>query len=418
MGIDFFAWGFIDPFFSVYADFLLENLFLVGLIVSVKGFIGLIALAPLSEIIRVKSSRMVAIIGRLGALLTVILYFCAGIFHLPALLFVGAIFHGIGGAARDVATRDYLMEASSKQYASTILGTNFSIRHMSWMIAAVAGGYFLYFVTSTSEKEIHHVIPILFAIAIPFYISSIYLLKKLSPNKTTCFPFCAFKPARILKKEFRLFQHFFHLNLQIKFSMLLICFLQVIQSSLLLFLPILAFQMQLSIAEIGLLMASVYAPMLLSAIFSVFEDRTDRMLFIIGGLMFSVLPLIILSQVEAPLFIGISAVLTSLSLAIIMPANLGTIAANTERKDSPQIAALQIIFQRLGMLIGALLIGSISELYTIQTAFVLIAILAIIFAIFATIVKIKYRPEKKVPPWRFTHIHPLHPHLLHIHHTL
>lgn len=416
--VDFFAWGFIDPFFSTFANGILDNFFLVGLLVALKGLTGLIFLAPLSEVVSKKSPRIAGLIGRIGSVLTLFLYISGGIAHIPALLFLGSFFHGIAGAARDIAARDYLMEESSKKHASTILGTNFSIRYATWMFAAIFAGFIALKIGETWNMSTQSALPYLFLLTIPCFITSFFLVQKLTPNNKP-FPKKAFVPKAIYKKEKELFKKFTSLNLQLKFSILLIFFLQIVRSALLLFLPLLALQMELPIEHIGVLIALMHAPMLLSAVFSIFEDKSDRMLFIIGGLLFSSVPLMLLSQVNAPLIIGILAVLTALSVAIIMPANLGNIAANTKQKDASSIAALQIIFQRLGMLFGAFCIGTVSELFGIQSAFILMSLLAISFAGFAIFIRWKFKHEvtKKASLNHPFHLHPLDPHLFHSHHN-
>jgi MFS family permease len=418
MALDFFAWGLIDPFFSTYAASLLNNLFLVGLLVATKGFVGLLSLSPLSQTIHHISPRFVGIMGRIGCVFAVLSYAAGGFLTLPLLLFVGAIFHGFSGAARDIATREYLMESSSKNNASTILGTNFSVFNTAWMTGSILCGVLLMWCIHTFAQDIPHFVPFVLLACIPIFLASAFLLRKLPKKTGTRFPFAAYAPQNVYQNEKKIFLLFSALNLQLKFSVVLICFLQMIRSALLLFLPLLAFQLELSVFQVGLLMAAMHAPLLLSALFSVFEDRTDRMLFIIGGLLFSVIPLLLLSQVSAPLLIGISTVLTSLSLAIIMPANLGTIAANTKHSDAPLMAALQVMSQRFGMLFGSLIIGTVSQIFGIASAFLLIAFLAISFALFALFVRFHFQVEKKVVLEKnhLFHIHPLHPHLFHIHH--
>lgn len=417
MALDFLVWGLIDPFFSTFAASLLNNLFLVGLLVATKGFVGLISLSPLSETIHDISPRFVGIMGRFGCIIAVLFYVSGGLLVLPPLLFLGAVFHGFSGSARDISTRGYLMEVSSKNNASTILGTNFSLQNAAWMIGSILCGGILLFVTTSFSVSIPSAIPYVFLCCIPIFLVSAFLLHRLPKKKNTQFPFSAYSPAAVCRNEKKIFGLFCKLNLQLKFSILLICFLQVIRSALLLFLPLLALELELSAFQIGLLMAAMHAPLLLSVFFSIFEDRTDRMLFIIGGLLFSVIPLLLLSQVSAPILIGLSTVLTSLSLAIIMPANLGTIAANTKHEDAPGMAALQVMSQRFGMLFGSLLIGTVSQLFGIASAFLLIAFLAISFAIFAVIVRFQFQIEKKIDfENHLFHVHPLHPHLFHIHH--
>lgn len=415
--VDFFAWGLIDPFFSTFARDVLQNLFLVGILISCKGLSGLLFLAPLSQVLHVKSPRIVSLIGRMGSTAAIFLYALGGITFTTWILFLGSFLHGIAGSARDVSTRDYLMTQSPKKYASTILGTNFSVRYGAWMTASIISGFLIVGMSLLFHMPTENILPYAFLISIPFFLSSFFLLQTIASNDKP-FPYKAFLPKAIFLREKNLLQKFCNLHIQVKFSISLIMFLQIVRSALLLFLPLMALDMNLSIEKVGILIAFMYAPLLLSAIFSIFEDKAERMLFVIGGLLFASVPLLLLSQVDTPLHIGFLAVLTSLSIAVIMPANLGNIAANTKRSEAAHVSALQIISQRMGMLVGAFCIGTVSQLFGIQSAFLVIALLAITFAIFAIIVRRKFKHEEKTFTLHqsFT-IHPLHPQLYHNHHS-
>jgi hypothetical protein len=270
----------------------------------------------------------------------------------------------------------------------------------------------------TFAQDIPHFVPFVLLACIPIFLASAFLLRKLPKKTGTRFPFAAYAPQNVYQNEKKIFLLFSALNLQLKFSVVLICFFANDPKRL----AFVFTSSRISTRAFGFSgrtpnggNACTTSPF---GAFSVFEDRTDRMLFIIGGLLFSVIPLLLLSQVSAPLLIGISTVLTSLSLAIIMPANLGTIAANTKHSDAPLMAALQVMSQRFGMLFGSLIIGTVSQIFGIASAFLLIAFLAISFALFALFVRFHFQVEKKVVLEKnhLFHIHPLHPHLFHIHH--
>ncbi len=415
IALDWLAWGLIDPFFSAFAHTLMNSLILVGLIPTTKGFFGVISLGPISETIRRVSARKVAIFARIITICCFFCYISGAFFEVIWLLFLGAALNGIGNSARDCSTRDILMEASNKKTASTILGTSYSAKNLLWILSSIVIGFILFFLGGLFQQEPLEVFKYILIAVIPIFIVSMMLVRSL-PKHNERMQVNILSPVHMAKYEFRLIKSFFALNALTKFSMMLICFLQIITISLMIFLPLLALdKLGLSHQYVGLLMAAMFCPLLFSAFISIFEDRGDRMNFIIGGLFFATFPLIILSQVNTPLIVGASAVLISLSLAIITPANLGAIAAATEAKDAPLIASLQVLFARLGTLIGASSIGVISEFYGIQTAFLIIAILAVLFALCAVVIKWYFNEQKKVEKHHFK-IHPLHPHSFHFHH--
>ncbi len=413
--LDFLAWGLIDPFFSVFVNSIFQNILLVGLVVSLRGFVALICLAPMSEIITVHGSRGVAIWARLLTALALVLYIIGGVMMNAVLLFIAAIIQGVGNAGRDVSTREALMTASTADNASTIFGVNFSSRNAAWMTTAALSGFVLVWIAEGFQTPFEEILPFAFAIGVPIILTAGFLIHFRPRRALSPFTFATIRPDRIWRQEAQLYRRFWSLSAQLKFALLLICFLQLIRNALLLFLPLLAFQLELSPIRVGLLMATMQIPLLFSGMISIFEDRTDRMVFVIGGLLFSVIPFILLSQVAAPMVVALLAVCISLALAIIHPANLGIIAAHTPHSEVPKVAALQIVFQWLGVLVGALVLGVISEYFGVRIAFLILAILAIVFAVCAVIIKWRYRelPFPKHYPFR---IHPLHPQVTQIHH--
>ncbi len=413
--LDFLAWGFIDPFFSIFVQSVLEHIVLVGLLVSLRALVALISLAPMSEIITRNGGAGVAIYARIFTAIALLFYALGGILFQPILLFVAAIIQGVGNAARDVSTREALMTLSSAHNASTIFGTNFSFRNAAWMSSAACSGFVLVWLAEVLQVDFSAVLPIAFIIGLPCVLVAAVLAYFRKPHVHSPFSFVFLRPSRVWIEEKSLFQLFRSLTTQLKFALLLICFLQLIRNALLLFLPLLAFQLELSPMRVGLLLATMQIPLLFSGMISIFADRTDRMIFVIGGLLFSVIPFLLLTQATAPLLIALLAVCISLALAIIHPANLGIIAAHTAHSDAPRVAALQIVFQWLGVLVGALALSVISEYFGIRIAFFILAIAAILFAICAALIKWRYR-ELPLPKHSPFHAHSLHPQIADIHH--
>ncbi len=414
--LDFLAWGFIDPFFSVFVNDIFQNVLLVGLVFALRGLVALLSLGPMSEIISRHGGVGISLFARIFTVVALVLYLIGGLMMSPLVLFLGAIIQGIGNAGRDVSTREALMTSSNQENASTIFGANFSFRNAAWMSSAALSGFVLMGLAGFAGVAFVDIVPIAFLIGICCITASGFLIHQRKKTNQTPFSWSVLRPDIILQEEKGLFQLFWSLAAPLKFSLILICFLQLIRNALLLFLPLLAFQLELSPARVGLLMATMQIPLLFSGMISIFEDRTDRMVFIIGGLLFSVIPFFMLSQVDAPLMVALLSVCISLSLAIIHPANLGIIAAHTPHAKAPRVAALQIVFQWLGVLLGALALGVISEYFGIRVAFLILAALAIVFAITAVAIKWRFR-ERPAPTKHPFFIHPLHPQVAPIQHS-
>ncbi len=158
--------------------------------------------------------------------------------------------------------------------------------------------------------------------------------------------------------------------------------------------PLLSFSLNLKIWQIGILMAFLYLPYVFSYSFSVLADKLERFSIVIFGLILSIFPLIMLSIISQPLWIGILSTIISLSMAIIQPANLGIVTSLSSKKERSHLASLEIFFQRVGIIFGAIILGYIGEKFSLQAVFLIMAILSIIFSVFAIAVKWHSHKEK------------------------
>jgi MFS family permease len=121
----------------------------------------------------------------------------------------------------------------------------------------------------------------------------------------------------------------------------------------------------------------MYLPFIFSFFFSEIADRAKKMNVIATGLFVGALSFVLLSFVVHQLWVVILASLISLSVAIIRPAYNGIITQLTPRKMLGEISGINNLFVRLGHIVGPILSGVIADLYGIQIAFFLIAIIAL-----------------------------------------
>ena len=419
MTLEYAAFGLSDAFASTISEMIVHNFFLVGAVYGVMNLSLVASLFFLSEFLEIFPPIRIVILGKIIVFLALIGYFFAAVFQSPILLFAVAIFNGFGTACREIGSREILLEHCTQKNASTILGWNSGLRDGLWSVMILVSGFLLVSAARFFEISIAKLLPGAFVVGLPFLVVGLFLLLRVEKKLSRDF-FQKQKtensPHRFsFRKLFDFFRLFPKMNLPMKFAMILLFFLQIIAATTLLFLPLLAIKLELNFTEIGLLMGIISVPLLFSSLFSIFEDRGDRLLFIVGGLLLTAFLFFSLAKTSAPLWIGIFSMFISFSLAIIRPASLGLIAANIDHRDAPAIATLQVFFNRLGTTAGSFGIGFVAQKFGISNAFFLIGSFAIFFAIIAIFVRFHFFPKKLRP--HFFKIHPLDPKIFsHFHH--
>jgi len=416
VSVEFLGWGFIDPLFSSFLNLIFNNFFIVGLICGTQSFFAIFSVPVAEKLIEKVSAVFVLKIEKIFLFFETFFYFLGGFLSLKILIFIAPFFGGFRNAFRDVAVREYLMEKSNNKNASTILGTNISVRRILWSISAIFSGFFLMSAANYLHISFEKVFSVLFLPAIFLIPAATFFVFKIPRDNEEKFH----HPVKI--KDFlgfweirKLVQKFFIQKTHIQFSLLLILFLQIILAMILIFIPLYAIQINLPLEKIGILMAAIYLPILFSAIFSIFEDRIDRMSFVIFGLIFSSVLFALLAFAKAPVEIAIFSMLISFSVAIIRPANLGIIASETPHSEAKEVAALQIFFSRLGAFLGSIFLGTLAEKFGIEIALIWIATISSFFSIFAIFIKLRFREKKEIPHLEKWKIHPIYSEHFHVH---
>lgn len=391
--LEFFGWGFIDPLFSIFANGILDNFFYIGLLLAIKNFTALLVTIPISQCVHKITPRNLAIFARILTIVFTVGYFLAGLNQSILTLFIAQVLSGIAQPLRDVAGQDFLIENIDKKRASSIMGLDFFTKNAFWIISCSLSGFALFFIGSLlNQNNIEDLIFYNFIfLAIASFFGIFVLLKIETKKKRRFFWFIKHAERIVLshKTYLNFFRGFKKFSLQLNFSLVLFFLLSMLERVIGVFVPLLAFQLNLPLWQIGLLLASFWLPYLFTFFFSILADKFDRLLIIICGLLLSLIPLTILSFTEAPLWLGICSSLITLSIALMQPANLGIVASLAPNSEKAHIAGMGFIFSKMGIIFGAILLGFIAEKFGLRTIFVVIALLALIFTIMAIFVKFK-----------------------------
>jgi len=388
VSIEYFGWGFFDPFFSIFANEILNNLFFLGLLIALKNFIALLIVIIASQTVKETSPRNMAIFSKWILLFAIAFYLSAGFQSSTVMLIIAIIFNAIGQVLRNVSSQALLMRNTKKNNASKILGIDFAVKNFAWILGMPLGGFLIFYLALFLKIE---AIQIIYLLLIPLMISifiSIFPLKKL-PFKSTLKKTLQRTEDIILHGKIfsAFFDNFSCFSPQLSFSLILFFLLQLIERMVTIFIPLLAISLNLEFWQIGILTALLFLPYIFSFAFSFLADRLERLSIVIFGLLFSIFPLVFLSITESPLYIAIFASLISFSLAMIQPANLGIIASLSSKKEKEHMAGLEIFFQKIGTIFGSIVLGFIAEKFSVNIVFLIIAFLSLSFAFFAILVK-------------------------------
>lgn len=416
ISLEYFAWGFLDTYFSLMIVHIFENIFLATMLIATMNLSFVLFVFFLPYLLELHSIRSLLLVGKGINIFAVLFYALGGIFGILPLFFLGAICNGIGSSFRQVATRDYLMIHTDRKHMSTVLGTQNSLCWSFFSVGVMLGGMVVtglatFLVTKHFGEAIAYMH--LFA-ALPLMLLSLVFLFATEHPKSSPKPVPAEKH-HLHYSSF--FKGFSYLSLEGKFSLFLLSFLQIILICSGLFVPLLVSALDIPMVQTGLIMGCLYLPLFLSTFFSVIEDLFNRMSFVVGGLLLSLVPLLFLTVTTLPLWIAGLLVVVSFSIAIIQPAGLGIIASDIPRDKMPLIAALQVFSNRLAVTIFPLFFGYLSEKTNLQVVFVVLSAMALFFAVLAIVLKWHlYRKLKEKEKGFLSHVHLL-PHSFFHHHS-
>ena len=147
----------------------------------------------------------------------------------------------------------------------------------------------------------------------------------------------------------------------------------------LLFVPLLAQDLGLPLFQVFLLSAFMLLPMVFTYGFAKVADKYNKLTLIVYGIALSLLPLLFLTTTNQPIEIAIASSVISLCLALLQPSVLGLAGSLAPQKEKHSVVQLELFFQSLGAIVGSVGLGTIADMYGIQTAFLFVAVIAVIF---------------------------------------
>jgi len=370
------GWGFVDPFYSIYLNQFHENYTFVGLFASLVSLTGLIAIIPLMRLADKMKETTVIEDGEALHFFVIMGYVLAGLFkNIPLLLFT-LMLHGVAHTFVVVGTEAYIRKHDGKGRAGPF-GYYVALDYFGWIIGMLIAAYTVQYYSLNS----------MFLFILPSIILSFFILPRIHE--------------RGIKSLLRGFRRYFHsgkdflnlyqdckvLNPKMIFFLMIAFFDGVIRMFSLLFIPLFALSIDLDLRSIALLMTVMYFPFIFSFFFSELSDRLSKMNVIATGLFIGSLSFILLYFIVSKAWVIVLAATISLSMAIVRPAYNGAITRLTPRRMLGEVTGFNNFVERLGRILGPVLIGLVADLYGLSITFLLMAGLAFLLGVMSLVLR-------------------------------
>lgn len=372
-----FGWGFVDPFFSIFIETFGENYTAVGIMVSIIGLISFITAIPLLRLAdKVKSTRLMED-GEIFYFFAVIFYMAAGFMQSLPLLIMALIFNGIALPLVVVGAETFIRKHNGRSGSAKAFGFYIALNYLGWILGMIIASFLVSYYNFNT----------MFLFILPSIFMSFFILRRIQESGFKSFLF-GLKNYFHKKQDFldmihdvkNLDRRFFFLLMLAFFDGFIIIFSYV-------FIPLFAITLGLSFSKVALLMAFMYLPFIFSFFFAEVADRIRKMKIIAFGLFIGAISFVLLAFIVHQIWVVILVSMTTLSLSIIRPAYNGMMTQIAPTKMFGQVSGLNNMFSRMGQIVGPIFSGVIADLFSIQIAFFIIAVISFGLCIITILLK-------------------------------
>ena len=387
MAIYRIGWAAGDAYFSVYLESVLENYALVGVVSGIITLVAAFLTIPVGVLCdHVRKSRIIAFGFSLYPI-AALAYFFAGVSHSVVPLIIAVVVHGLAVPFVWTASESYIRSRSTRKDASRAFGLFDSGR----IIATLALLAFVLFIDY---------IPVYFIFLpiIIFSLISTHLAKNL-PNRRVRMSL------EKLWRQMRKHHHFLkdvtrdiaHFNSEMHIAMTLTLFIKFVSALGALFIPLYAINHDLPLSKIGLLMALMSVPSILSFLFAELADRGEKIATIMSGIIvvgLSALGLFVWQDKTWAIFSF--SLIMMIGLTMIRPAVYGIVTNLSVKRYAGLNTALQNIMQRIGHSVAAVAIGLIANWRGIEFNFILLTVICLILIVTLTLLRLRWKLKNKL----------------------
>jgi MFS family permease len=360
------GWGFIDPFYSIYLKQFSENYTVVGLFTALMSVTALITIIPLMRLAdRVKEATIIRD-GEVLYFFVVVSLILAGILISLPLLIFSLLLMGIAQTFVVVGTEAYIRKHNGHGKSGPF-GYYVALDYLGWIIGMLIAAFTIQYYGFNW----------MFLFVLPSIFLSFLILPRIRE-----------RGVRSLLKGFK---RYFHngkdllsifedcrlLDPKVIFFLVISFFDGMLRMFSFIFIPLFALSIDLSLKQIALLMVVMYLPFVFSFFISELSDRMKKMNVIAMGLFISAISFVLLYFIVDQMWVIILAAITSLSMAIIRPANNGAITRLTPRRMLGEVTGYNNFIDRAGRIVGPILAGFVADIYGLSITFLIIAIISL-----------------------------------------
>lgn len=365
-----FGWGFVDPYFPLFVKGFVSSYTGIGSLISIISLACLVTMVPLTRLAdKVKDTTLIAD-GELFYLLAIFLYILAGLTHSLFLLIVALTLNGVGYPLIYVGVETYIRKQHRKINSGSYFGFYTALNYLGWILGMLIGAFGIQYYSFNW----------MFVFILPSVFLGWVILRRIRE--------------RGLHSIFSGFSRYFHRIQDLKdiltdlkslrpragFFLFLAFFDGFMVMFTLVFIPLFASGLGLSLKETSLLMAVTYLPLAFSYLFSEWMSRLRRTSLITLGLFIGAVSFALLSLTLDQIWIALLCASTSLSVAILRPAYNEVLTSLSPPRMMGEVTSIVNIFMRLGYVVGPILSGYFADYFGLTSAFLGTALFALILA--------------------------------------
>lgn len=361
-----FGWGFVDPFFSIFVDSFSKNYTGVGTLIAVMNFASLLAIIPLARLVDKVQDSVIMRDGEVLYAFSVLFYTLAAFTNNISFLLVAFVLNGLAMPFVIVSAETYIRRHGSRANETKSFAFFTALNYLGWILGMLIAAYtFPYYGYQY-----------MFLFVLPGVMAGFMILKKMREHGLKSI-FLGFKKYFHNGQDFQeLYQDVRSLNKRTFFLLIISFFDGFIVMFTFVFIPLLALSLGLGAKSIALMMVVMYLPFIFSFLISELTEKLKKMTVIATGLFIGGLSLVLLSMIIDQFWVAILASMNTFSLSILRPAYNGMLTHITPRRMMGGVTGINNMAMRLGFIVGPIVSGAIADRFSIQVAFLSIAVFA------------------------------------------
>lgn len=368
-----------DTFFSLYVKTILDNILWVAMIWWLVSFIRLFFTIPIWKLNDHADIKSIIFLSKFFFAIAWILYFFAGLLGSISILIIAVIFNWFASATLFTTFNSYLRHWINKNHSWSAFGLFFSSLNFAYVVWALISVSFINLI------DLKYVFLFIALFSIISFFTDRHLPDIRKKKKLHIFLKQSFL-RQFVRGVFSL-QSFKDTRNDLKassssvFSGLKFEFLFGALNYIgFLFIPIISFQNNLSLAEIAIIFAIMRVPYIIDLVLGGISDKFNKKWFILFVLLIVSFLYSILGFMHWFLPIVIISFGISMGLAIIRPVISSLTSEDWNKKIIWSITGAEQFMWRLGDVAGAIIFGVVSSIFSGKIAFIVIGALLFIFS--------------------------------------